>query len=171
MSHPAPGDGPFCESYFTISFFVPPDLQVCMYSRVCDASEARPACIHTCVYVCFTVLGLCGCTCAPHLPGTHAHHECRGHHLVSHHPHAQQDMPPKPTDPHVFVDASPEGSFYVSSYSGFTNEKRVTEHAFAAMEMLKRLGEEFDARTFYAAGYDSPFRLLNRHNEVWIPAL
>ncbi len=23
---------------------------------------------------------------------------------------------------------------------------------------------------FYAAGYDSPFRIFNRHNEIWIPA-
>ncbi|MEW5313819.1 MAG: hypothetical protein WDW38_005356 [Sanguina aurantia] len=29
---------------------------------------------------------------------------------------------------------------------------------------------EYDASVFYAAGYDAPFRILNRHNEIWIPA-
>mmetsp|Transcript_16420 Transcript_16420/g.48914 ORF Transcript_16420/g.48914 Transcript_16420/m.48914 type:complete len:231 (-) Transcript_16420:786-1478(-) len=102
-----PGEGPFCESHFTVSFYVPPELQA---------------------------------------------------------------SPPLPTDSSVFVQPSPAASYYVSSYSGFTSEKRLLEHAFSEMKQLEILGRDFDASVFYAAGYDSPFRLLGRHNEVWIPA-
>ncbi|KAG1662431.1 hypothetical protein FOA52_004012 [Chlamydomonas sp. UWO 241] len=101
-----PGDGPFCESHFKISFYVPP--------------SAAP--------------------------------------------------PPAATDPLVFVDESPPQRFYVASYSGWSAEKSVLDHAFATIGRLEAAGLAFDASVFYAAGYDSPFRLLNRHNEVWIPA-
>jgi len=27
---------------------------------------------------------------------------------------------------------------------------------------------QFNSDMFYTAGYDSPFRLIDRHNEVWV---
>ncbi len=36
------------------------------------------------------------------------------------------------------------------------------------IESLKRDGMKFKEAPFYRAGYDSPFKLTNRRNEVWL---
>lgn len=36
------------------------------------------------------------------------------------------------------------------------------------MESLQRDGVQYMDQPFYAAGYDSPFKLVNRKNEVWV---
>lgn len=41
-----------------------------------------------------------------------------------------------------------------------------------ATELTKKLEaakEPFSASVWYTAGYNSPYQLTNRHNEVWIP--
>eukprot|EP00798_Chlamydomonas_sp_ICE-L_P018456 gene18456-24936_t len=102
-----PGEGPFCESHFTVSFFVPFDFQ---------------------------------------------------------------DKVPTPTSADVFIEDVPAASYYVLSYPGYTSESKMLDEAIKAVEALEDLKLAYDNSTFYTAGYDPPFRLLNRHNEVWIPA-
>jgi len=35
------------------------------------------------------------------------------------------------------------------------------------MQALEAEGKEYDDSHFFFAGYDPPFRLTNRHNEIW----
>lgn len=120
-----PGAGPFCESNFTVSFFVP---------------------------------------------------------FVKGQPGTQID-PPQPADPEVFSETDPAGfTAYVRGFSGYADEKKLLAEAAALAAALERDGKGAGAGSgaagegnggrgerdhFFFAGYDSPFRILGRHNEVW----
>lgn len=81
-----------------------------------------------------------------------------------------QENPPAPNDPEIVVDPAPETDFYVLSYGGRTNEKVLLEKATTLVAYLAEHDLPYSYDYFYAAGYDSPFRIFNRHNEIWIPA-
>ncbi|KAG8444421.1 hypothetical protein GDO86_009559 [Hymenochirus boettgeri] len=85
-------------------------------------------------------------------------------------PSEHQVDPPEPTGTNVFIEERPEITVYVSSFGGFANESKNQEHLLKLSESLKRDGKLFDDNVYYTAGYDSPFKLLNRHNEVWLVA-
>lgn len=57
---------------------------------------------------------------------------------------------------------------YPRTYGGFANEKSKREELQKLMESLRREGVPFVDKPFYAVGYDSPFKLFNRRNEVWV---
>lgn len=61
-------------------------------------------------------------------------------------------------------------SFVYSSrtYGGFSNDNMKREELLKLMESLKRDGVQYIEKPYYVAGYDSPFKLTNRRNEVWI---
>lgn len=42
------------------------------------------------------------------------------------------------------------------------------EELLKLLESLKRDGVQYVDKPFYAVGYDSPFKLTNRRNEVWV---
>jgi|TARA_B110000967_G_scaffold178939_1_gene194089 hypothetical protein len=107
----APGDGPFCDSNFTVSFFVP----------FVDKDSKK-----------------------------------------------QMEVP-APTDPSVFnsVDENPLRVF-VKSFGGYSDEKVLRKQAAELAKALVEDGVELDAKSYYSAGYDSPFRPIDRHNEVWM---
>ncbi|GAA6234315.1 heme-binding protein 2 [Lates japonicus] len=100
-----PGDGPACESQFTVSFYIPEE---------------------------------------------------------------HQDNPPEPTDPDVFLEHRKEFTVYVRTYGGFSNATVKREELLKLVESLKRDGVPYVEKPYYVAGYDSPFKLTNRRNEVWI---
>ncbi|KAM4713247.1 heme-binding protein 2 [Anableps anableps] len=100
-----PGAGPACESQFTVSFYIPDDLQA---------------------------------------------------------------NPPEPSDQDVFLEDRKEFTAYVRTYGGFSNENMKREELLKLLESLKRDGVEFVDAPYYTAGYDSPFKLTNRRNEVWV---
>ncbi|XP_053145299.1 heme-binding protein 2 isoform X2 [Hemicordylus capensis] len=79
-----------------------------------------------------------------------------------------QANPPKPTEPDVFIENRPAITVFVRSFGGFAKAKKNQEEILALAESLKRDGKAFQERVYYSAGYDSPFKLLNRHNEVWL---
>ncbi|XP_073483462.1 heme-binding protein 2 [Aquarana catesbeiana] len=85
-------------------------------------------------------------------------------------PSEQQSDPPKPSESNVFITERPELTVYVRSFGGFTNAAKNQEQILQLSECLKRDGKAFDENVYYTAGYDSPFKLLNRHNEVWLLA-
>ncbi|XP_005809612.1 heme-binding protein 2-like [Xiphophorus maculatus] len=103
--HVVPGAGPACESQFTVSFYIPDELQ---------------------------------------------------------------ENPPEPTDPDVFLEDRKEFTAYVRTYGGFSNDNMKREELLKLLESLKRDGVEFVDKPYYTAGYDSPFKLTNRRNEVWV---
>ena len=86
-------------------------------------------------------------------------------------PHEFHSSPPRPSDDAVYIDCMPSTVFYVAESGGFKMDD------FSVSRMAKELQDhldEDDARykndTFYFAGYDPPFRLKRRHNEVWLQA-
>ncbi|XP_073431830.1 heme-binding protein 2 [Dendrobates tinctorius] len=85
-------------------------------------------------------------------------------------PPEHQDDPPKPSENKVFVTERPQTTVYVRSFGGFANGMKNQEQILQLSECLKRDGKLFDESIYYTAGYDSPFKLLNRHNEVWLIA-
>ncbi|KAF7657649.1 hypothetical protein LDENG_00024130 [Lucifuga dentata] len=83
-------------------------------------------------------------------------------------PEEHQANPPAPADPQVFVEHRKEFTAYVRTYGGFSNEKLKHEELQKLVESLKRDRAPYIDEPYYAAGYDSPFKLTNRRNEVWI---
>merc|ERR1712157_243237 len=79
-----------------------------------------------------------------------------------------QDNPPKPLDPRVENIVLPPVTVAVASYPGWSDEKEVVSNGKALFEALRSANIPFESETFFTAGYDSPFRLIDRHNEVWV---
>ena len=107
LNYITPGEGPFCEDHFNISFFVPFDLQ----GKV-----------------------------------------------------------PKPTSPDVYSVQRPPMHVYVTSFGGYADADKLQSAAADLAGNLAMHDISFDQEHFYFAGYDSPFRVLDRHNEVWFLA-
>ena len=115
----APGDGPFCDSNFTVSFFVPFQAEAEV-----DGFGARAR--------------------------------------------RQRDVP-KPTDPDVFESADEtETRVFVGAFGGYADAKCLRREASALARRLEEDGVEVAASAYFYAGYDSPFRPIGRHNEVWL---
>ncbi|XP_063773498.1 heme-binding protein 2 isoform X2 [Pseudophryne corroboree] len=85
-------------------------------------------------------------------------------------PTEHQDDPPQPSESSVFVTERPGTTVYVRSFGGYTNGAKNLEHISKLSEHLKQDGKVFDENVYYSAGYDSPFKPINRHNEVWLIA-
>ncbi|KAM9704255.1 heme-binding protein 2 [Menidia menidia] len=83
-------------------------------------------------------------------------------------PDEHQASPPPPSDPEVFLEDRKEFTAYVRTYGGFANENTKREELQKLLDSLKRDGVEYVDHPYYTAGYDSPFKLTNRRNEVWI---
>lgn len=54
-------------------------------------------------------------------------------------------------------------------FGGFTNDFSAWQkEAVALGEALKKDGlSDFETDYYWTAGYDAPFKLFNRHNEIW----
>lgn len=112
LTHVAPGAGPFCNSKYSVSFFV--------------GEAGAPA--------------------------------------------------PKPSSEDVYIRDASAATIFVASKGGFVvDDYSVASLASGLKEALERDGIEPHARHrskagFFVAGYDPPFRLSNRHTEVWMAA-
>ena len=42
-------------------------------------------------------------------------------------------------------------------------------HLTELMSQITAAGQSVDETVFYTLGYNSPWELFNRHNEVWVP--
>lgn len=56
----------------------------------------------------------------------------------------------------------------VRTFGGFANSQNTTEELLKLIESLKRDGMRFKEAPYYRVGYDSPLKLVNRRNEVWL---
>ncbi|XP_077409582.1 heme-binding protein 2 [Vanacampus margaritifer] len=83
-------------------------------------------------------------------------------------PKEHRQVPPPPSDPDVFLENREQFTAYVRSYGGFSNETLARDELLKLLESLGRDGVHFAERPYYVAGYDSPFKLLKRTNEVWL---
>ena len=75
--------------------------------------------------------------------------------------------PPQATSDDVFIEHSPAMRVAVISYGGFPSQTTAVAHADTLAKALTADGVAFDAKTWFAASYDPPFRIVDRHNEVW----
>lgn len=78
--------------------------------------------------------------------------------------------PPKPTDATVFLSQLPEQRVFVRSFGGFATQDSWLKNAELLGNDLQRDSKAFIKDYFYAAGYNSPFEVLGRHNEIWFIA-
>jgi len=86
-------------------------------------------------------------------------------------PSALANDPPKPSAADVAITRMPAMHVYVAAFGGFATDRSVAREASKLAEALKAAGVEVpDDADIYSASYDSPFRLLDRRNEVWLTA-
>lgn len=77
---------------------------------------------------------------------------------------------PAPTDETVFFQEQEETKVYVRHFGGFSNNNLYKEHLQALKDSLDRDGRCYVTGIYYTAGYDPPFRLWGRRNEVYVKA-
>ena len=86
-------------------------------------------------------------------------------------PFADQASPTPATSPDIYIEEREQmDTVYVASYGGWSREDDVISNAKKLADALQKAGMAFDDSEFFYAGYDSPFRILRRHNEVWFRA-
>mmetsp|Transcript_19280 Transcript_19280/g.48999 ORF Transcript_19280/g.48999 Transcript_19280/m.48999 type:complete len:209 (-) Transcript_19280:105-731(-) len=84
-------------------------------------------------------------------------------------PFALQASPPTPSSRLVYVDHVPDYRVGVTWFSGFANKWSVNVPYFEQLaNSLDEMHLRYNQEEPITAGYDSPFQLFNRHNEVWL---
>ncbi|KAI5193938.1 Heme-Binding Protein 2 [Manis pentadactyla] len=83
-------------------------------------------------------------------------------------PSEQQLDPPQPSESDVFIEDRAEMTVFVRSFDGFSSAQKNQEQLLTLASILREEGKVFNEKVYYTAGYDSPFQLLNRNNEVWL---
>ncbi|XP_046347438.2 heme-binding protein 2-like [Haliotis rufescens] len=82
------------------------------------------------------------------------------------------ENPPMPTDSKVFLQKLPSLRAYVRSFGGYHMESFTPwlKEAEKLSGFLKNTTYSYITDYYYIGGYDSPFKFLDRHNEVWFIA-
>ena len=75
--------------------------------------------------------------------------------------------PPQPSDESVYFTTLPQQRVFVRSYGGFATKSSTLQNAIDLGNSLAKKDKRFQKDFFYSAGYDSPFKIFERHNEVW----
>ncbi|MCJ8743811.1 hypothetical protein PDJAM_G00098500 [Pangasius djambal] len=83
-------------------------------------------------------------------------------------PEEHQAEPPKASIPEIFIENRKEFTVFVRTFGGFANSQNTRDELLKLIESLKRDGMRFKEAPYYRVGYDSPFKLVNRRNEVWL---
>jgi len=84
--------------------------------------------------------------------------------------YTKENPAPTPSDSRIFFESEGATDYFVKSYGGWSTELVLEQKASDLVDQLKDLGMTYDDSSIWFAGYDSPFRLFNRHNEVWVKA-
>ena len=87
-------------------------------------------------------------------------------------PNALQSSPtsiPQPTEGSgITITRTPAMKVAVASYGGWASGDTVTSHVEALGTALTADSIKFKPMPYFSAGYDAPFKIFNRHNEVWM---
>ncbi|KAB0399987.1 hypothetical protein E2I00_018851, partial [Balaenoptera physalus] len=83
-------------------------------------------------------------------------------------PSEWQSDPPRPSESDVFIEDRAEMTVFVRSFDGFSSAQKNQEQLLTLASILREEGKVFDEKVYYTAGYNSPFTLLDRRNEVWL---
>jgi hypothetical protein len=81
-----------------------------------------------------------------------------------------QGKAPKPTSNDVHIVNIPKRTAYVAQFGGYATEQSLLKEAATLAEAAKADGVELETNAFFWAGYDPPYRVTGRHNEVWLAA-
>ena len=80
---------------------------------------------------------------------------------------AKESNPPEPMDPEVKLMNSEERTVFVKQFGGFAMQDFVwIKEAEKFRSQLEDRRQEVDFSFFWAAGYDPPWKINNRRNEV-----
>ena len=55
------------------------------------------------------------------------------------------------------------------SFGGYDNATKITQEIQQLADDIEDAGK-YVSNPYYSAGYDNPYQILNRHNEVWLQA-
>ena len=81
-------------------------------------------------------------------------------------PQKHQQYPVQPASRDLFLEKFPEMTVFASHFGGFANDTQFREET---QKLLQKVGRSFVNTDFYfTAGYDSPYKMVNRRNEVWL---
>ncbi|XP_045106997.1 heme-binding protein 2-like isoform X2 [Portunus trituberculatus] len=85
-------------------------------------------------------------------------------------PASHQETPPPSSDKNIFFEDRPQLVVLCRRFSGYMNDEVVAKELAALHQSIINNGEEegVDFSRYYVAGYDPPFKLLGRRNEVWV---
>jgi len=78
-----------------------------------------------------------------------------------------QENPPKPNNPNLYITTRPELTVYTRTVGGFMNEEKWRKEMEELDKLIESKGLKIDKSHYYTNGYDAPFKLWNRKNEVW----
>ncbi|CAH8586697.1 unnamed protein product [Dicrocoelium dendriticum] len=87
-----------------------------------------------------------------------------------HLPTTHSDSPPDPKEVDLFVQECDEMKVFCRVYSGFSNDTKLHAEARELGRTLDGLNMSYKRDPYYFAGYNPPFHLFNRRNEVWFVA-
>ncbi|XP_050962792.1 heme-binding protein 2 [Labeo rohita] len=82
-------------------------------------------------------------------------------------PSNYQANPPKPTNPSVYLTETPDMNVYVKSYGGWMLSFVSTSQAESLKTSLDKVQATYEEGYYYNVGYNSPMKIMNRHNEAW----
>jgi effector-binding domain-containing protein len=74
---------------------------------------------------------------------------------------------PQPSDPSVSIDTFTGGQFASIRFGGYTSEEKNEKYRTKLLQWLEENNYQHSGETFYA-GYNSPFKIFNRRNEILI---
>ncbi|XP_003383651.1 PREDICTED: heme-binding protein 1-like [Amphimedon queenslandica] len=83
-------------------------------------------------------------------------------------PFAYQSNTSIPTDPTLSIASLPALTAYVGQFGGYMSDKVEQEETTKLKNAMTKYGVQFVQQYSFAAGYDPPFRVIGRHNEVWL---
>ena len=78
-----------------------------------------------------------------------------------------KDNPPAPTAEDVYIDERPAMRVAAYKFSGYANDSDWIEAGVELYNLATAQGDDVVASHYFNAGYDSPFTITNRLNEVW----
>ncbi|CAH1790816.1 unnamed protein product [Owenia fusiformis] len=81
----------------------------------------------------------------------------------------QENGGPAPSDANIYLSVLPNVTMYVRSFPGYASEEEYLNQAGQLAAAINN-PDIYDTDLYYTAGYDSPYKFLNRHNEVLFQA-
>ncbi|XP_786126.3 heme-binding protein 2 [Strongylocentrotus purpuratus] len=83
-------------------------------------------------------------------------------------PREFEEKTPLPTDPDIYINQQPAMTVYAMKFGGFANDEKCLKEKEKFMAILEADGVKVKRDAFYCAFYNTPLKLFNRKNEIWL---